>query len=248
MNWSRPFIVAGAVTLPLVGAGYAADATAMPPAYYAPRVAPSYAPRDVFLSGWYFRGDLGQRWGFITGTDAPIGFIDPTTDSAGKAAVYGLGAGFRHDWLRGDLTVDYGSKQNYHGTAVTSGDVTAKIQTTSALLNIYADLGTWRQATPYIGAGIGAARVTISDFESAVTPPFSGAPAQSQWNLAWAAVAGTAVTVSPNLQIDIGYRYLSFGNAETSDGPSGHTTFKNLGAHEVRVGLRWNLDALAGIQ
>jgi opacity protein-like surface antigen len=101
--------------------------------------------------------------------------------------------------------------------------------------------------TPYIGAGIGTARVTTSDFESLVVPPFSGAPAQTQWNLAWAAMAGTAIAVSPNLQVDVGYRYLDVGNVHTADGVGGAMTFKNVGGHELRVGLRWNLTDLTGL-
>lgn len=60
-------------------------------------------------------------------------------------------------------------------------------------------------------------------------------------------MAGTAFALSQNLQVDVGYRYLSFGNVETTSGVGGSTTFRNLGAHEVRVGLRWNFDDL-GIQ
>lgn len=251
MDSLRPFIVASVVTLSLVGAGHAADVTTLPPpASISPRIwpAPEYVPRNIFLSGWYLRADIGQRWNSLTGADAAPGFVDPTDSSLSKSAMFGLGAGFRHNWIRGDLTVDYGTPQKYQGTVVTSGDVTAKIQSDTALLNIYADLGTWHRLTPYIGAGIGAARVTESDFESAVSPPFTGSPARSQWNLAWAAMAGTAFAISRNLQIDLGYRYLSLGNAQSSDGPGGHMTFKNVVAQEVRLGLRWNLDDLPGIQ
>ena len=254
MDWLRPFVVAGAVMGSLVGAGQdaslAADVTTMPPVSLSPspRSAPDYVPRNVFLSGWYLRGDVGARWGRLTGAMAAPGFVDPTDSTLDKSAVFGVGAGFRRNWIRGDLTVDSAAAQNYQGTVATAGDVTAKIQTTTALLNIYADLGTWYRLTPYIGAGIGAARVTVSDFNNASTPPFSGAPELSRWNLAWAAMAGTAFAISRNLQIDLGYRYLNFGNVQTSDGPGGHMTFKNVAAQEVRIGLRWSLDDLPGFQ
>jgi len=245
MDRLRPFVVASAIMLSLVGAGHAADVTTLPPPIsIAPRAAPAYVPRDVFLSGWYLRGDVGERWGRLTGAVAAPGFVDPTDSTLDKSTVFGLGAGFRRNWIRADLTLDYRTAEKYQGTLVTSGDVTAKIQSTTALLNIYADLGTWYRLTPYIGAGIGAARVTISDFDSALTPPFSNAPELARWNLAWAGMAGTALALSQNLQIDLGYRYLNFGNTETADGPGGHMTFKNVGAHEVRVGLRWNFDDL----
>ena len=61
-------------------------------------------------------------------------------------------------------------------------------------------------------------------------------------------MAGTAFAISRNLQVDLGYRYLSLGNVQTADGPGGHMTFKNLAAQEVRVGLRWSFDDLTGVQ
>jgi opacity protein-like surface antigen len=254
MDLLRPFVVAGAVTLTLVGAGQsiglAADATTLPPPNsLSARTWPTsdYAPRNVFMSGWYLRSDIGLRWDSLTNAVAAPGFTDPSDNSSGNGVMFGLGAGFRSKWIRGDLTVDYGLAEKYQGTVVTANDVTAKIQTDTALLNIYADLGTWYRMTPYIGAGIGTARVTVSEFESTVSPPFSGSPTHSQWNLAWAAMAGTAFAISRNLQIDLGYRYLNFGNTKSSDG-GGYMTFRNVAAQEVRLGLRWSFDDLPGFQ
>ena len=245
MQLVRPFVVAGALTMALVGPGRAADVrgTLPPPASYMPPPAQTYKSSDPFLSGYYVRADLGQRWGSMTAADASSG-VDPTVDSSGHATMLGVGAGFRVKWVRADFTVDYATPQTFTGTSVSSGDVTAKIQNTTALLNLYADLGTWYRFTPYVGGGIGTARVVISDFQGPV-PPGSGAASHSQWNLAWAAMAGTAFAIGENLQVDVGYRYLNFNSAHSADGATGQITFRNLAAHEVRVGLRWNFDDLA---
>jgi opacity protein-like surface antigen len=254
MDLLRPFVVASAVTLTLVGAGQgtslAADpATLPPPSTLSPRVwSPEYAPRNVFLSDLYVRADIGERWGSLTGADAAPGFTNPTDNKLGSAASLNIGVGFRRNWIRADLTVDYVLPQKYEGTVVTPGDVAAKIQASTALCNLYADLGTWYRLTPYIGAGIGAAQVDVYDFESAVSPPFSGSGNNVQWKLAWAAMAGTAFAISRNLQIDAGYRYLSFGDVQSGVGPGGSMNFKNVTNQEVRVGLRWNLDDLSGIR
>ncbi|MGH6739350.1 MAG: hypothetical protein ACREDY_10030, partial [Bradyrhizobium sp.] len=64
IRWIKTLAVAGAVMVPLVGAGRAADMPAIPPP--GPILAPlDYGPRDVFLSGWYLRADAGGRWGFL---------------------------------------------------------------------------------------------------------------------------------------------------------------------------------------
>lgn len=241
IRWIKTLVVAGAVVMPLTGAGRAAD---MPGVPLPQVVAPDYGPRDVFLAGWYLRADIGSRWGVLTNTSVPAGFVAPTDNSFGNGTVYGLGAGFRDGWIRGDFTVDFGSKQDYRGTVVSPGDVTAKVQASTGLLNVYADLGTWSRLTPYIGAGIGAARITVSDLAT-VDPAFANGSSRGQWGLAWAAMAGTAVSLTRNLQIDLGYRYLGIGNAETPSGPAGSVTLRNLGAHEFRAGLRLSLDGLS---
>jgi opacity protein-like surface antigen len=255
MNLLRPLVAAGAFTLTLLGAGqgvvHAADpATLPPPNSLSGRTwsVNDTTPRNVFMSGWYLRADGGYRWDSLTGADAAAGSTaNPTDSSSGNGGMFGLGAGFRYNWLRADATVDYAAAQKYQGTILAPNDVSAKMQTDTALINLYADLGTWSRFTPYIGAGIGTARVAVSDFEGP-TPPMSGSGAHSQWNLAWAAMAGTAFAISRNLQVDVGYRYLSFGNVQTADGLGGHMTFRNLVAQEVRIGLRWSLDDLPGIQ
>lgn len=244
MDRLRLVVVASAVTLSLVGVGHAADIATLPPPISMSPPTPEYVRRNVFNSDWYLRYDIGERWGFLTGATTPPGIGDPTDNSLGTGAVFGIGAGFRTNWVRSDVTVDSSAAQTYKGTIATTDDVTAKVQTVSALLNVYADLGTWYRLTPYIGAGIGAARVKVSDFNSVITPPYSGEA--SQWNMAWAAMAGAALAISQNLQLDLGYRYLNVGNVDSIDRLGGHVTFKNVGAHELRVGLRWNLDDLPG--
>jgi opacity protein-like surface antigen len=75
-------------------------------------------------------------------------------------------------------------------------------------------------------------------------PPFTGDGAHSQWNFAWAAMAGVAYRIAPNMQVDVGYRYLALGDVSTASDAAGQMTLKNIANHEVRVGLRWNFDDL----
>lgn len=245
MDWLRPFVVAGAVTASLVGAGQAADVSTMPPPVsIAPRVAPSYAPRDVFPSGWYVRGDLGAYWGLLNAAQSSPPFPDPTNNSLGKGMTASIGAGIKGDWLRTDVTIDYRAPMDYQGSVASPNDTTARIQATTGLFNGYLDLGTWYHMTPYIGAGAGAAYVRLSDYVSTAAPGTSGDTSKNQWKFAWAGMAGVAFPVSHNLMVDVGYRYLGIGNVSTGSDAVNAMTFKNVAAHEVRVGLRWSFDEL----
>jgi opacity protein-like surface antigen len=235
------FAVAGAVAVQ-AAAVMAADMPVTSPSAGSP-FKEWRLPSSYFLdSGWYVRGDVGNNWGRLDNATSASGFASPVDNDLGNSFVAGLGIGIKRNWLRADLTVDYASPAKYEGTIATPDDVTAKISAVTALFNGYLDLGTWYHVTPYIGAGVGAAYVSTSDYVSTVAPPISGDTAHSQWNLAWALMAGLGYRLSPNLMVDVGYRYIDFGDAKPKSDSSGTMTFNNVAAHEVRVGLRWSFD------
>lgn len=237
MSWLKA-LAAGCVLAAQMTAAMAAD---MPKGY--PPELPIPRVRSFELnSGWYVRGDIGYGWGRLDGAQSATGFTDPSSNSLGGAVTGGLGVGIKRDWIRTDLTADYLSDMKYQGTIAAPNDVTAKMSAWSVLLNGYLDLGSWYRISPYIGAGVGAARVRVSDVQSTAAPPFTPGLSNSQWNFAWAAMAGVGYAVTPNIVADIGYRYLNLGDAKSAADAAGLMTFKNIASHQVRVGLRWSFD------
>ena len=231
MSLLRFSVISGAVLAISAGA-YAADMPNLPPPI------PTRTVKQVEVSsGWYLRGDLGYRIGRSNGAQAAPGFVAPTDQKLGNAIAAGIGAGIKTDWLRTDVTIDLATPMKYEATGTS-----AKVSAASFLFNGYLDLGTWYRATPYIGAGAGAARVSISDYSSTVLPPFAGDTNRSKWNFAWAGMAGIAYAISPNTMVDLGYRYLNLGDVTTGSDTVGSMTLKQVAAHEVRVGLRWSFD------
>ena len=95
------------------------------------------------------------------------------------------------------------------------------------LANAYVDLGTWWCVTPFIGAGVGT--LARQHLELHATPaslqltnlPFVGGPpvasyasatSGSKWNFAWAAHAGLAYQVNPQLTLELAYSYVDLGS------------------------------------
>jgi opacity protein-like surface antigen len=267
-------VAAGAASLLSSGA-FAADMAIAP--------APMYAPPPVEdFGGWYLRGDIGfsnQRVDHIAmadGRNASLASLRETTafDTAG---IFGVGVGYQfNNWLRGDITGQYRGNSNFKGTDLVTyatgmnGLVANGIDNYSAtksewlaMANAYVDLGTWWCVTPFIGAGVGAARVTISNYTDTgannnngtyiggpLNPSFATAAAASKWNLAWALHTGLAYKVSPGLTLELAYSYVNMGDGVT--GPvttfDGFTKgvpmqFKDITSHDVKLGVRWNLDS-----
>lgn len=234
------FAVVGAAASLLAAGAHAADA---PEPFFSPE--PSFVVQE-FASGWYIRGDIGYRLNRFDG--ASTFYNDPmTTSSIDDTAVFGIGGGYKAGWFRADLTVDYSGRATYQAdvaglAAIDQPGLATKIEMVTTLANVYADLGTWGGFTPYVGAGIGAAymrTVEFYDYGAAIMP----LEKQSQWNFAWAAIAGMSYQIGANLLADASYRYLSLGDAVTAVNVSGNQlTVKDITAHEFRLGLRYNLD------
>lgn len=81
----------------------------------------------------------------------------------------------------------------------------------------YVDLGTYWGITPFVGAGVGAARITVDKFKdtNVVTQGLAYAKSGSKTNLAWALHAGMGYAVTPDLQVEFAYRYISLGDGKT---------------------------------
>ena len=271
---SVKFLVAAAAASLLSSGAFAADMAIAP--------APMYGPPPVHeFGGWYLRGDIGfsnqsvHHIAMADGRNAKLTSLQETTafDTAG---VFGLGVGYQfNSWLRGDIVGQYRGNSNFKGTDLItypngSGLVANGVDNYSAsksewlvMANGYVDLGTWWCVTPFIGAGVGAARVTIANYTDngannnngsyiggPLNPSYAGAASASKWNLAWALHTGLAYKVSPGLTLELAYSYINMGDGQT--GPvttfEGFTRgvsmqFKDITSHDVKLGVRWNLDS-----
>lgn len=239
MRWLRLFALIG-----VMGQASAAMSAAM--AADMPENLPP-PPKPVLIlpnGGWYVRGDLGYYWGQSGNAQSAPGFASPTTNGLGNGFTGGIGAGYKSEWLRTDVTVDYTAPMKYTGTIVSADDTTAKTSAITALFNGYLDLGTWYRVTPYVGAGAGVSYLRTTDYASTAAPPFASGLSHTQWKFAWAAMAGAGYAIAPNMMVDVGYRYINFGDVTTASDSFGAMTLKNLAAHEVRVGVRWSFDDL----
>src|SRR5579884_2778766 len=101
----------------------------------------------------------------------------------------------------------------------------SSVQRWDLLGNLYADLGTWYGFTPYIGGGAG---LSLTHMSSAVNWYMSnGLPYQvttdgfyynwdrsasiTRYQFAWALMAGASYAITPQLLLDVGYRYVNLG-------------------------------------
>ena len=255
MRSFKIFALAAAASAVLAtGHARAAD---MPPLLAPPPMIEEYG-------GWYLRGDIGMSNQRLKRLEHPL-FLTATDfvwlDKGGfdSAPFFGLGIGYRHNnWFRWDLTGEYRGKAGLHaldqfdnGGTINTNDYTGTKSEWMFMLNAYLDLGTWKGITPFIGAGIGTSRNTISHFRDTNVIAGGGgfAGTGSKWELAWALNAGLAYDVTPNFTIELAYRYLDLGDAKTGilyslDGTCvacAPVQVKGITSHDLKLGVRWAL-------
>lgn len=204
--------------------------------------------------GWYLRGDIGYKAYSDPNADFDETGYEPFWgESLDDTAVIGAGVGYQfNSYLRMDATLDYEFKSTFEGnlncrTPCVGGGAgfsqeAADIDAWSGLVNAYVDLGTWYGFTPYVGAGIGASYLTTSNVRT-VSAPTAEYDGDGTWNFAWALMAGTSFRMTENLLLDINYRYMNLGDAKSDTIPTftSPLEYNDIEAHEVRVGLRYNL-------
>ncbi|GAC1040057.1 outer membrane protein [Rhizobium sp. No.120] len=231
--------------------------------------------------GWYVRGDFGYAAN-ASRTDTKFRAYDPTGGDYSSSSFDstrfggdfsgGLGVGYQfNDLFRADVSGDFftgdfngrvSSDSPCSGGGGGTGCSTrahSSFRAGSLMVNGYVDLGTLAGFTPYVGAGLGATRVSWSSVNAIgscvdATAGCGGAasvsaryPGDSDWRLTYALMAGVAYEVAPNIKVDLGYRFSHiaggdmFGySAADSAAGAGGTAGRDgaLSRHEIRVGLR----------
>jgi opacity protein-like surface antigen len=277
----RIYAAAMAGLMATVAAGIASAADADADADAAPEIKmPEVNVKSA--QGWYVRADVGYAvntdhhspsvrvYDPASGDYSSSSFDNSRFDGTDFTGDIGVGYQF-NDLIRADITGDLfggdfdgklaGGAPCAGGAAGTgcSGRSSSSFRAGSLMVNGYVDLGTVAGFTPYIGAGIGATRVSWDSVDT-VSACVDGAvgcggagnsstrfPGESDWRMTYALMAGVSYDIAPNMKFDLGYRYshvaggdmFGYSSADSAAGASGAMGHDGgLARHEIRIGLR----------
>lgn len=193
--------------------------------------------------GWYGRADAGWSFdgeydvdstGWAYGDNGTSGLENDWTQHLGLG--YAFQNGFRFEGELGHRFNQLDTADDLDG----GGDVHAW----SAMANIFYDFNRGGGIEPYIGIGVGAARLNANGADLApALRTFEG----EDTVLAYQALAGLGFGLTEQLTLDVGYRYFVAPDAEfTSSEPSATISREADYEHQaVTVGLRWQFAAPA---
>jgi opacity protein-like surface antigen len=178
---------------------------------------------------------------------ATCGFKDLSLDTgfAGSAAIGFLFApGFRLEGelgLRGNR-VHYTVPDTPDFTTDFEGNLAGRGAIFSAMMNAWIDIPTGGPITPYIGAGVGAANVSMNFTNSDDNGgPENGDVNANQLAFAYQLGAGAAIAMTQNVALTLDYRFLGTSGVWLPTGQGDDWGVKSVSNQSVMVGLRFNL-------
>lgn len=270
MGQTRSTILAAALVMAPLTAAHAADLGLPPPPPVVEAVPCVGCTGPVYLKGF-----IGAANPVVDGIDTDLYQYNDFTvvhEDIKSSPLFGIGIGYQfNNWLRFDMTGEYRGKSLFiaqdkypggngsysrasndaDGTFLPgTNEYTADIESWVGLWNAYADLGTYWCITPYVGAGIGIASVSVLGMKDVNVP--NGGVAygadNTETNFAWAVYGGLAYDVNPSLTLDLSYRYTDLGEARSGtvtayDGTSSYAgvDLGRVTSHDLMLGMRWKL-------
>jgi opacity protein-like surface antigen len=273
----------------LTSAASAADRLPPPPAMEAPPPAFSEGSSGWYLRGDVGVG-VNSSSGFSSNASIAPGFTNEYyNNNLSESAIIDAGVGYQvNSWFRGDVTGELRGGSEFSGLQVSNATSAAAATSTGysqfadsyrgnlssaiVLANAYIDAGTYFGVTPYFGGGLGVAFNKFSggsdigantNYLGPTTGSGGVIPSGTKANLAWDLAAGIDVSITHQLKLELGYRYLNYGSFKSGTSqclsgnvPLGTGSFscsgntyqlasRNLSANDFHIGLRYYLDSPA---
>lgn len=114
-----------------------------------------------------------------------------------------------------------------------------EISSQSFMLNGYYDLENPTIFKPYVGAGVGMAKIKYhSKYTDFVDPEYNETNSISKNKFAYSLMAGVGAEITKNVTLDIGYRYTDYGSF--SKNIEGDKVKFDTKAHQVLAGVRYS--------
>ncbi|WP_426400668.1 outer membrane protein [Ralstonia sp. R-29] len=172
-----------------------------------------------------------------------VSIDDSSNHVTGSLALgYDYGNGWRvegeytlpsHDeFTNGTPTGPFAASLNHH-----------KIRSQRLMANVYRDFAVAKNVSVYAMGGLGLAMLKSEGWQGNVGRQYESA---SQTNLAWSLGAGVTYSPMKKLALDLGYRYVDMGKAESgwnafpnARGLRDEKMSANVASHEIYLGARY---------
>ncbi len=223
---------------------------------------PCYVRADV---GYSFSSTPDVTWPV---TDAGGNFLGDKVSKVKTGDTWlaegGIGCGSAspgHGGWRGEVVFGYRGQHKIDGEPLLWAPpnvnfvdpLHTKLTSYTMMLNAYRDLMTFGNFTPYVGVGVGMAYHTVESVSFTENPFLTNEiEGNSDLAFAWQVMAGVGYRLNERATLDVGYRYADLGKAtsgriDTAGFANPRVVIDDITAHELKVGLRYQLGGDGGV-
>ena len=196
--------------------------------------------------GWYGRADIGWSWDgeFETQDDGAYDWGSPDLKHDWTQHL-GLGYAFQNNFrLEGEIAHRFNQLEPFDVSPSEGMDAGGDVHAWSAMANLFYDFNRGGAIEPYIGVGVGAARLNMNGDDLFPVIPFSFDGEDTV--LAYQGMVGFAVGLGEQWDVDVGYRYFIAEGAEFTSNQLAPVTREVDYEHQaLTVGLRYQFAAPA---
>ncbi|HBP9056128.1 TPA: porin family protein, partial [Escherichia coli] len=222
---------------------------------------PSFATQD--LSGFYLSGKVGGSAVHLANQSYSYKDLDYPQDNikwsggSNNDTVFGGGIAAGYDFypqfsipVRTELEFyargNADTKYNLYKDDWSRGDLKNEVSVNTLMLNAYYDFRNDSAFTPWVSAGIGYARIhqkttgiSTWDYGYGYSGRESLSRSGSADNFAWSLGAGIRYDVTPDIALDLSYRYLDAGDSSVSYKDEWGDKYKSevdVKSHDIMLG------------
>lgn len=171
-------------------------------------------------------------------TDGKIKVDDEKENDKVKNFGGDVAVGAKIGAVRAELAYTYLAKDDKTRKYDDGKDKT-EISGQSFMLNGYYDLENPTIFKPYVGAGVGMAKMKYqAKYTDFADPDFNSSNSFSKNKFAYSLMAGVGAEISKNITLDVGYRYTDYGSF--SKDIEGDKLKFDTKAHQILAGVRYS--------
>ncbi len=206
----------------------------------------AFASSALAIDGMYVSGNVGAV--ILNHSDTTVGDLGSGRIGydTGYAITAAVGRKVEYVRLEGELSysasdMEGGSVSYSDDTITASGSAGGDVQTLSFMLNTYFDIDTGTSLTPFIGGGIGVAKIDAKIWgrgtkeEGGVVSSISESTSDDDVVFAYQGIVGVAYAINANTSLDLSYRYFA-----TSDPDFKGDIDSEYGGNHLMLGFRYS--------
>ena len=174
-------------------------------------------------NNYYIKADVGIAKSEKIKSDQNF-YKNSGNKSFNSSPVYSLGFGYKiNDKLRSEVVYSYIDLKYKRNIASEKNptmipEYKQKVNIQTGMINLFYDVATYQKLTPYIGFGLGYAK--IDPKEASVISKMGNTSYNASYqsnkseNLTYALMSGLSINMTDRINVDIGYKFQDFGKAK----------------------------------